>query len=62
MRLAVSFPGCYRRGGVERVVLETANHFAGRDHDVHLFASEVDDRAIDPRVTVHAVDYGPRTT
>ncbi len=60
MNIAVSFPGCYRRGGVERVVLEAVNHLATREHAVHLFAHEYDREAIDARVKIHQVDYPRR--
>lgn len=42
MKIALSFPGCHRRGGVERVVLETARHLVGRRHEVHVFADAFD--------------------
>ncbi len=60
MKIAVSFPGCHRRGGVERVVLETVNYLATRDHEVHLFASEWDGHLLDDRVRVHGVRYADR--
>jgi UDP-glucose:(heptosyl)LPS alpha-1,3-glucosyltransferase len=60
MRIAVSFPGCYRRGGVERVVLETVNELDRLGHDVHLFASEWDEQALTPGVACHRVDLGDR--
>lgn len=59
MKVAVSFPGCHRRGGVERVVLEAVNFLAPR-HEVHLFAHEWDRESIDPRVSVHRVAYPRR--
>src|SRR5437870_2591594 len=40
MRVALSFPGCHRRGGVERVVFECARFLAKRGHAVDVFASE----------------------
>lgn len=43
MKIAVAFPGCHRRGGVERVVFECARHLAGQGHEVSLFASEWDE-------------------
>ncbi|MDR3707774.1 MAG: glycosyltransferase family 4 protein [Capsulimonadaceae bacterium] len=42
MRIALSFPGCHTRGGVERVVLECARFLSGRGHDITVFASEFD--------------------
>jgi len=40
MRVALSFPGCHRRGGVERIVFECARYLASRGHEVDVFASE----------------------
>lgn len=57
MRVALSFPGCHRRGGVERVMLECANFLAERGHDTHAFAGEWDDGALSPKVTRHHVSY-----
>ena len=38
MKVAICFPGCHRRGGVERVVFECSSFLAGRGHEVHVFA------------------------
>lgn len=43
LRIALSFPGCHRRGGVERIVLECANFLVHRGHDVHVFAVDFED-------------------
>lgn len=40
MRVALSFPGCHRRGGVERIVFECARYLASRGHEVNVFANE----------------------
>jgi UDP-glucose:(heptosyl)LPS alpha-1,3-glucosyltransferase len=40
MKVALSFPGCHRRGGVERVVYECAGFLAARQHEVTVFADE----------------------
>lgn len=40
MKVALAFPGCHRRGGVERIMLECARYLVGTGHDVHVFASE----------------------
>lgn len=40
MKIALSFPGCHRRGGVERIIYECAKYLAGRGHDVTVFAHE----------------------
>lgn len=42
MNVALSFPGCFRRGGVERVMLECARFLAGAGHRVEVFANEWD--------------------
>ncbi len=58
MRIALNFPGCYRRGGVERVMLECANFLAARGHDVHAFATEWEPGTLAPSVVRHDVDVG----
>jgi len=55
LRIAVSFPGCHRRGGIERVVLESVNFLASRGHDVHLYVSDWDKDALSREVTVHPI-------
>ena len=60
MKIALSFPGCHRRGGVERVVLETANFLDGRGHEVHLFSSEWDEDALRRGVIRHRVPLSDR--
>lgn len=62
MKVAISFPSCNRRGGIERIVLETANYLADRGHDVHLCACRWDENALDRRVQRHAVapGFGPQ--
>ena len=40
MRVALSYPGCHRCGGVERVIHECAGYLAGRGHEVTVFATE----------------------
>jgi UDP-glucose:(heptosyl)LPS alpha-1,3-glucosyltransferase len=42
MKVALSFPGCFRRGGVERIMLECGKFLVRRGHDVHIFASKWD--------------------
>jgi len=61
MRIALTFPECSRRGGLERFVLETANGLAARGHQVHLLACRWDAKHLDPRVQTHAVrpGFGP---
>ncbi len=57
MRVAISFRGCYRRGGVERVMLESANYLAHNNHETHAFAMDwdSDDSMYDPRVIQHRI-------
>jgi UDP-glucose:(heptosyl)LPS alpha-1,3-glucosyltransferase len=55
MRVALSFSGCNRRGGVERVMLECANFLQSRGHETHAYASDWDERYIDPAVIRHHV-------
>ncbi len=43
MKVALSFPGCHQRGGVERVAFECAGFLASRQHDVTVFANEWDE-------------------
>ena len=59
MRIAISFPGCHRRGGVERVMVECLNHLAERDHEVHGFASDWDVKDVSPAVIRHQVSVRP---
>ena len=40
MKIALSFFGSHRRGGVERVLFECAHFLSGRGHDVTVFANE----------------------
>jgi len=69
MRVALAFPGCHRRGGVERVMFECARFLGDRGHEVHAFAAEIDGEALGTRVQAHAVSvpraarlvaFGPR--
>jgi len=54
MKIALSFPGCNRRGGVERIVYECARYLAGNGHEVTVFASEFEQPA-EGRVRYHPV-------
>jgi UDP-glucose:(heptosyl)LPS alpha-1,3-glucosyltransferase len=40
MNVALSFPGCNRKGGVERIIYECAKYLSGRGHEVTVFANE----------------------
>ena len=55
MKVAISFPGCHRRGGVERVMVECLNFLAQRDHETHAFASQWDPSVLRPEVIRHDV-------
>src|SRR5258706_1644812 len=55
MKVALSFPGCHRRGGVERVMFESANFLAGRGHETHVYASDFADAELHPTVCRHAI-------
>lgn len=54
MRIALSFPACHLRGGVERVLVECANFLSRRDHSVAVFASDFDD-VLDTAIERHRV-------
>lgn len=60
MRVALSFSGCHRRGGVERVLVECANFLVARGHETHVFASEWDPAALAQGVVRHHVPVGLR--
>lgn len=55
MNVALTYPGCHRWGGVERVMLECANYLAERGHSTHVYASEWDPQAVHPRVIRHPI-------
>ena len=57
MKIALTFPACHRRCGVERVVLEVANYLASGGHDIQLISSEVSGD-IDPRVRLILLPRG----
>ena len=42
MRAALSFSGCHRRAGVERIMLECALFLASRGHEIDIFAHDYD--------------------
>ncbi|HLK60948.1 MAG TPA: glycosyltransferase family 4 protein [Chthonomonadaceae bacterium] len=48
MKAALSFSGCHRRGGVERILFECARFLASRQHDVTVFASEWEEDSTQP--------------
>ncbi len=55
MRIALCYPGCHRRGGIERVLLECANFLSNRGHEVHVFSAAWDHDALDSDVIRHNV-------
>ncbi len=60
MRIALSFPGAHRRGGIERVVLECADFLQAQGHETHLFVSEWDGDRLGGRVVTHLVPIPAR--
>jgi UDP-glucose:(heptosyl)LPS alpha-1,3-glucosyltransferase len=50
MKLALSYPGCHKRAGVERIMLETANYLARRGHDLTVYAAEFEYDSLDARI------------
>ena len=60
MKIALSFPGCHRKGGVERVLFECARFLSQRGHDVSVFANEWEqDREADIRYEYVPVQSRP---
>jgi UDP-glucose:(heptosyl)LPS alpha-1,3-glucosyltransferase len=55
MRIALTFLGAHRRGGVERVVVEAANGMLARGHEVHVHASVWDEGVLDEGVHRHHI-------
>ena len=60
MRIALTYFQAALTGGVERVVVESANQFASDGHDVHVFASRWQDGVLSSRVRRHHVTVRPR--
>jgi glycosyltransferase involved in cell wall biosynthesis len=50
MKIALAFPGCHRRGGVERIVFECARFLSTRGHTVDVYANEWE---IDPTCAIN---------
>ena len=48
MNVALSFPGCHRRGGVERIVFECARHLAAQEHAVTVYANDWEEDGTQP--------------
>jgi len=57
MRVAITYHGCHRRGGVERVMLECVNFMAARGHETHALARNWDDEAVSPHVQRQELEY-----
>ena len=54
MKVALAFPGCHRRGGVERIVYECARYLVGSGCQVDVFASEWE-AISSPNIAYHQV-------
>ena len=55
MRVALAFPGCHRRGGVERILVECANFLNGRGHECHVYASQWEEGVLAQGIVRHSV-------
>jgi UDP-glucose:(heptosyl)LPS alpha-1,3-glucosyltransferase len=55
MKLTLTFPGCHRRAGVERIMLESANYLARRGHDIRVCAEEFEYAALHPAITTQLI-------
>jgi UDP-glucose:(heptosyl)LPS alpha-1,3-glucosyltransferase len=51
MKAYLSFPGCHRRGGVERVILESANFLSSRGHQVSVISAEINAESLASEVS-----------
>jgi UDP-glucose:(heptosyl)LPS alpha-1,3-glucosyltransferase len=60
VRVALTYPHVNLRGGIERVVVESANHLAGSGHEVHVFGASFDGDVLDEAVVTHAVQTPAR--
>src|SRR5437764_14707588 len=59
MKAVLSFPGCHRKGGVERVMFECAKFLAARGHQVEIVAEEWEPIAGE-NVHFHQIDVPAR--
>ncbi|HVT79420.1 MAG TPA: glycosyltransferase family 4 protein [Phycisphaerae bacterium] len=50
MNIALTFPDCHRRGGVERIMVECANFLARRGHAATVMSAGFDAGVLDPAV------------
>ena len=55
MKIALAFPGCHRRGGIERVLVESANFLSRQGHETHVYASHWDPSVLQAGVVPHHV-------
>lgn len=55
MKVALTYPHVNLRGGVERVVVESANHLVAAGHEVHVYAALVEGGVLDERIVAHRV-------
>lgn len=60
MKIALSYPDVNLRGGVDRVIVESANQLARGGHDVHVLATNWTEGVLDPAVHRHHVPTRPR--
>jgi UDP-glucose:(heptosyl)LPS alpha-1,3-glucosyltransferase len=60
VRVALTYPHVTLRGGVERVVVDTARHLVRAGHEVHVFAATFEDGVLDPAAVQHPVDVPAR--
>jgi UDP-glucose:(heptosyl)LPS alpha-1,3-glucosyltransferase len=60
MRIAMTYFQASLTGGVERVVVESANQFAADGHEVHLLAARWQEGVLAPAVHRHPVPARPR--
>ena len=60
MKIALSFPGCHRRGGVERVMFECANFLVACGHEVSVIAADFDPAVLAAGIEKILVDANSR--
>src|SRR5438105_8441654 len=59
MQIALSFPSCHRRGGVERILVECANFLAARGHSVRVLSAQFDPGVLAENIRPQRIDTGP---
>lgn len=55
MKIALAFPEFHRRGGVERVAVDAANHLQRRGHSVTVYACRVDRTVLEDEVDIKLI-------